>query len=244
MKTGLVRLYPRRWRDRYGEEFEALLEQQSATVGAAADIILGAVDAHLTANAPEQRGSWLRRIPELMIVLGGLVWLAAGWANMAAHSRPDLQNLSAQFVWLGVLIVAIGTLLEPTFRSRPGFLRVASTVPAANLLILASVGQLCLSWPSVAANIWSVLSVLVVGSVVVQLAWAASMIARLPQLRLALLVLGGGVLLNLTVGQVVRSGPDYPPIQDQILASLLPFAWTLIGVSAIWSRRPHAAALL
>ena len=32
----LLRLYPRNWRDRYEEEFVALLEQQPATFGACA----------------------------------------------------------------------------------------------------------------------------------------------------------------------------------------------------------------
>jgi predicted permease len=38
----LVRLYPRSWRDRYEDEFVALLEQHPATVGACADVVLGA----------------------------------------------------------------------------------------------------------------------------------------------------------------------------------------------------------
>ena len=42
----LLRLYPRNWRDRYEEEFVALLEQQPATLGACADVAFGAVVAH------------------------------------------------------------------------------------------------------------------------------------------------------------------------------------------------------
>src|SRR3954470_22905582 len=45
----LLRLYPRSWRDRYEEEFVALLEQQPATFGACADVALGAVIARCRA---------------------------------------------------------------------------------------------------------------------------------------------------------------------------------------------------
>ena len=45
----LLRLYPRSWRDRYGEEFVALLEQQPATFGACADVALGAAIARCRA---------------------------------------------------------------------------------------------------------------------------------------------------------------------------------------------------
>src|SRR5262245_7179639 len=45
----LIRLYPRNWRDRYEEEFVALLEQQPATFGACADVAFGAVIARCRA---------------------------------------------------------------------------------------------------------------------------------------------------------------------------------------------------
>jgi hypothetical protein len=43
----LVRLYPRPWRDRYGDEFEALLEACLHSPLDVLDILLGALDAHL-----------------------------------------------------------------------------------------------------------------------------------------------------------------------------------------------------
>lgn len=43
----LLRLYPRRWRARYGDEFLALLEQQPMTPLVVLDVVLGALDAHL-----------------------------------------------------------------------------------------------------------------------------------------------------------------------------------------------------
>jgi hypothetical protein len=43
----LVRLYPARWRARYGDEFAAMLAGQRVSVGLLLDVIGGAVDAHL-----------------------------------------------------------------------------------------------------------------------------------------------------------------------------------------------------
>ncbi len=43
----LIQLYPRAWRERYGEEFDALLEECLHSPLDALDIFLGALDAHL-----------------------------------------------------------------------------------------------------------------------------------------------------------------------------------------------------
>jgi hypothetical protein len=43
----LLRLYPAAWRERYGEEFGAVLASQRASVGLVLDVIGGAIDAHL-----------------------------------------------------------------------------------------------------------------------------------------------------------------------------------------------------
>jgi hypothetical protein len=47
IRAWLTRLYPRPWRDRYAEEFDALLEQCLHTPWDVVDILLGALDAHL-----------------------------------------------------------------------------------------------------------------------------------------------------------------------------------------------------
>ena len=44
----LLRLYPRAWRERYGEELSAQLEtQRPLRIGVVADLVRGALDAHL-----------------------------------------------------------------------------------------------------------------------------------------------------------------------------------------------------
>jgi hypothetical protein len=43
----MLQLYPARWRERYGEEFSAVLERQRASVGLVLDVLAGAIDARL-----------------------------------------------------------------------------------------------------------------------------------------------------------------------------------------------------
>jgi hypothetical protein len=59
----LVRLYPRRWREKYGEEMEHVLADQPVTLRLIVDVLAGAVDAHINpqvsskaTNAPDARG--------------------------------------------------------------------------------------------------------------------------------------------------------------------------------------------
>jgi hypothetical protein len=51
----LIRLYPRAWRERYGEEFEALLEQHHIRIRTLCDIAISALIARLTWSRP---GLW------------------------------------------------------------------------------------------------------------------------------------------------------------------------------------------
>ncbi len=43
----LLQLYPAPWRERYGEEFGAVLASQRASPGMVLDVLGGAIDAHL-----------------------------------------------------------------------------------------------------------------------------------------------------------------------------------------------------
>ena len=52
----LLWLYPRRWRRRYGEEMEALLEEMRPSLATALDLLRGGLDAQLHRDRPR----WLR----------------------------------------------------------------------------------------------------------------------------------------------------------------------------------------
>jgi hypothetical protein len=76
----LVRLYPLAWRERYGDEMEALLEERAPGPFEIADLLLGALDAHLhlrvLAHHSEHRKgiTMTGRIAGLAAIVGGLLW--------------------------------------------------------------------------------------------------------------------------------------------------------------------------
>jgi|GEM_PF-7051493 len=76
----LIGLYPKIWRQRYGEEFEAILESQTLTLALLLDLLRGALDAHLFPQVPTettlvggvgimtQADRWTRRIGLLLLM--------------------------------------------------------------------------------------------------------------------------------------------------------------------------------
>jgi hypothetical protein len=79
----LVRLYPRAWRERYEEEFVAMLEQGPVTIKDLFDVVFGAVDA------------WLR--PQV-VYEGRLVMV----------SRMRGSVLAVLWAWVGLVVAGVG----------------------------------------------------------------------------------------------------------------------------------------
>lgn len=79
--TGLVRLYPRAWRRRYGAGLEALLDEMPATPAVVLDVVRGAAGAHV-----RQRRS-------------AAVWCAAAVVTAAAEALSLRAGVTANLVW-------------------------------------------------------------------------------------------------------------------------------------------------
>jgi hypothetical protein len=84
----LTRLYPRPWRKRYGEEFQAFLEAERVGVRAATDIVWSALREHIIAtqggDMDQTRGSlrfhsWCVRAPWAVFALAPPVLLAGAY---------------------------------------------------------------------------------------------------------------------------------------------------------------------
>ena len=60
LATKLLRLYPKRWRERYGPEMTALLEEHIVRLRTLVDLIAGAVDARIHPTYRCQEGSMSR----------------------------------------------------------------------------------------------------------------------------------------------------------------------------------------
>jgi hypothetical protein len=71
--TALVRLYPRSWQRRYGDEMRAMLDDATFRRGDLVDLARGALDAWLHPTTPS-------RIPAAASIVGGGIWtiVAAG----------------------------------------------------------------------------------------------------------------------------------------------------------------------
>ena len=88
----LVRFYPARWRERYGEEIADLLATEPPSVPRAVDVLRGLIDAHLH---PELVDSALAAVP------------AAG--ERSAEMRTHRTGIVARLARVAMLTVLIAT---------------------------------------------------------------------------------------------------------------------------------------
>jgi len=110
----LVGLYPAAWRQRYGEEFLALLEDQPPGAIQTIDVAWGAIDAHLFPQAPEGRFRMFTRIAGIA-ALGAGVSLLLGFLFFI----PNINELTVP-VFYGMATVALFGIHMRQLPSRPG----------------------------------------------------------------------------------------------------------------------------
>lgn len=106
-RTRLLWLYPRRWRGRYGDEFDALIEDLGASPAVWMDVFLAALRAHLDRGA-RRRAQLVSGPPGGIDPQGGAGMLARplfALAVVAAVSAAVLFFLHS-FAYLLVLIFA------------------------------------------------------------------------------------------------------------------------------------------
>jgi len=95
MSSLLIRLYPAPWRNRYGDEFAALLGERPLGPLDVADILLGAFDAQLrlrghdTGIAHGKGFVMSLRIGGFAAILGAALWAVAGLVNSGVFVDVD-----------------------------------------------------------------------------------------------------------------------------------------------------------
>jgi hypothetical protein len=200
----LVRLYPRAWRERYGDELAALLEDRPAGPFDVADLLLGALDAHLHLRGLGHRSEHRKGMPMslrlvgLAAAVGGGLWtLSFGIAGASYANAADYT-----LVWVPVVLMAGLALLSALaglssfqFRAHPRSIWLAFLLPAAGigivllglLIILANGGAAHEGTPQ-ALVLYGGLALMLVGSTV----FAAVTIAMgtLSRLAAGLIVVG------------------------------------------------------
>jgi hypothetical protein len=115
MARRMVRLYPRTWRDRYGEEFLAMLEESPASVRDFLDVAFGALDAWLRPQvASERRLVMVERMRgSVLLVLWAwafLVVAGVGFRKMTEYEdfvRAARDNAAVGVAFYAVVIGAV-----------------------------------------------------------------------------------------------------------------------------------------
>ena len=129
--TGLLRLYPAWWRERYGDEMAALLEARPPDARARLDLVRGAFDAHL--RSPEAGTGPRRGIAAALIA--GAAWTIAGVASVGGPVPPDWPGYldsTLPVAVVGAVAILIASL---------GIARLAwsSSGPILELVVLATI---------------------------------------------------------------------------------------------------------
>lgn len=251
----LLRLYPTRWRDRYGDEFELVLADRPLGPFDVADVLLGALDAHLHLRglgAPSQHGKGFAmtlRIGGYAAILGGLLWFGILAGNAINAGRES------DWSWLGIALVSavVVTLVAliglSAFQARryPALTWAAFAIPAlgAVIALLAAVA-ITVSGDSDRVivggmGLWAIstlgLLMLLVGSGLFALAtWRTRSLSRAAS---ALLVVGAILVVPGLTGLSGGLVPE-PLVPILVLATILPFpaGWVALGVSALRAGRP------
>lgn len=205
--TGLLRLYPSWWRERYGDEMASLLETRPPDARARLDLVRGAFDAHLR-NPEPGRGPG-RTV--LAALIAGAAWTIAGVASVGGPAPPD---------WPGYL---------------DSTLPVA--VVGALAILVASLGVARIAWSSSALSLELVVLASVVGHVAwaAMLAVAAlggpyGAITAIAQTAAAIATVGVGLALIRAnahpIGEAVV-------VAGALLLLPTPAAWLIVG--AFWT---------
>jgi hypothetical protein len=97
----LLQLYPARWRERYGEEFGAVLATQRASVGLMFDVLGGAIDAHLYPQIQNLNSKPIKEEDTMTLLM--LQRCSAGGPKLS----PRDQRIASIFMILSALVVAV-----------------------------------------------------------------------------------------------------------------------------------------
>jgi hypothetical protein len=256
----LIRLYPARWRARYGDEFAAVLEERVLGPFDVADVLLGALDAHLHLRglgvASEHRKGFAMslRIGGYAAIVGGLLWLFVLAANALNNGGESFSP------WLGYAIVGatVMTLVAliglSAFQARrhPVLTWAAFAIPGLGAAIgLLGYASIVLTGDSDAVLIGGIspwmlgalgLTTMVLGSSLFAVAtWRTRSLSRGAS---ALLAVGAflTVLAMLGANSLGTSSPvAIIPVVGAIVA--FPAGWIALGISALRVTGPAPVTL-
>lgn len=242
----LLRLYPARWRTRYGDEFGALLGERPLGPFDVADVLLGAIDAHLHLRGlgsytEHRRGFPMSlRLGGIAATIGGVLWFAGlMWGTL----DPADEDPGAILMLLGTVALLVGLAGLSAFQARrhPALVWAAFALPAVGgalatlgLIIMAAVGD----QPVFGIYGWGLFIVGVMATIVGSLVFAIATYRTAALPRSGAVILGVSAVISLAgfVGASSLGGT----VQPLFLAAFGSFAigWVVLGLQAIRLDRP------
>jgi hypothetical protein len=139
----LLRLYPAAWQERYGEEMSRILDDRPPSPFDVADLLLGAIDAHLHLRGLGKRSEHRKGIP-MSLHLAGLAAVLSGglWASFFVYVSTAYGGGGggSSLLWIPLvvlaglaLVVALAGLSGQRFRASPGATWAAVALPAGGV---------------------------------------------------------------------------------------------------------------
>jgi hypothetical protein len=132
--AGLLRLYPRAWRDRYESEMLAVMEADRLDRRKRLDLIRGAIDANVYPARPPS-------IPIIAATVAGVAWIVAGAIAATQPPLPDWPGFLFETLPIGLVSAVAGLRVLLAVGRRSGLESPRGTGAA---LALAVVGHVAL----------------------------------------------------------------------------------------------------
>jgi hypothetical protein len=152
--TWLIRLYPSRWRKRYGGELEQLvrdLRPSRSAVAIAVDLVKGAFDAHVQQGIDMQ--IWDRRAIKRGTLIAGTVWLGLSAEILVVNVvLPSTTDDDAITVLASYLCIFAALFLTGMLAARDGAGRKGQVL--AGLVAGSMIGALTTATFAIVDNVW------------------------------------------------------------------------------------------
>lgn len=253
----LLRSYPARWRARYGDEFVAVLEERPLGPFDVADVLIGALDAHLHLRGLGAASQHAKGFP-MSLRVGGYAAIVGGALLSSSLVAGQLLGEGAiGLALVGVFIATIAVLVAlvglSAFQARrfPRLVWAAFAIPAlgacismVGLIGMATNGDERFVGDASAWMVWSIgLVTMVAGSALFGIAtWRARYLSRS-----AAALLGVGAIFVIPM----IGGLDFLAFLPESLApvmtlvAILAFTggWVGLGISALRITGPNPIKL-
>ena len=133
--AGLLRLYPRSWRDRYESEMLAVMEADGLYWRTRLDLVRGALDAHVYPVSPPS-------IPIIAAIVAGVAWIVAGAVAATQPLPPDWPGFLFETLPIGLVGALAGLRVVLAVGRRSGIDGPRGTGTALGIAVAGHVVQI------------------------------------------------------------------------------------------------------